>query len=295
MSAGDRFNTRAEGALLPPAPAPAGYPNAFAASFGHAIVLMLRRQRVLLAAGITMLPVIIPLALAFLSTSQFSDDGNNIFIRLSEDLFINVLAPLLALFFATMLVGEDAESQTLPYTLTRPIPRSAWVLGRYTAYAIVATAILWISHAVTFAACTTLEGLGFALDDLRLAAHYAAVGCASLLATGALAMFLGAYFKRPIVIGVLFLYGWQYLANLVPGVVDFLTIQKYTDALLPQLAESRHNVEIRTALLTYSKEIFMVSATKAVITLAAIVVVFLAATILTVRRREFASARAAGG
>jgi ABC-type transport system involved in multi-copper enzyme maturation permease subunit len=295
MSAGDRFNTGAAGPLLPPPPPNRGYANAAAASFSHALILMLRRQRVLLAAGITMLPVIIPLALAFLLNSQYSDDGNVNFIRLAEDIYINVLAPLLALFFATMLVGEDAESQTLPYTLTRPIPRSAWVLGRFAAYGVVSCAILCTSLFITFAACTTLEGLSFAPDDLRLAAHYAAVACANLFATGALTMFLGAYFKRPIVVGVLLLYGWQYLANLVPGVVDFLTIQKYTDALLPQLAESRHNVEIRTALLTYSKEIFMVSASKALLTLAGIVVGFVAATVITVRRREFASARAAGG
>lgn len=295
MSAGDGFKIAREGALLPPPPQPGGYANAVRASFGHALIMLLRRQRVLLAAGVTLLPVLIPLALAFLSKSQFSDDGNVIFIRLCEDVYINVLAPLLALFFATMLVGEDAETQTLPFMLTRPIPRSAWVLGRYAAFVVVAATIFSVSLFMTFAACTTLSGLDFTGQDLGFAGHYVAVGWAGLLAYGALTMFLGAYFKKPIVIGVLFLYGWQYLANLVPGVVDFLTIQKYTDALLPQLAESRHNVEIQTALLTYNKEIFMVSAPSAILTLAGVTLVFVVLSVYTIRQREYASARAAGG
>jgi ABC-type transport system involved in multi-copper enzyme maturation permease subunit len=295
MNAGDGFKSTRAGSLLPPPPQHARYGNAVRASLGHALIMLLRRQRVLLAAGVTLLPVLIPLALAFLSKSQFSDDGNVIFIRLSEDVFINVLAPLLALFFATMLIGEDAESQTLPYVLTRPIPRSAWVLGRYAAFVVVATTILGLSLFLTFAACTTLTGIDFTGQDLRFAGHYLAVATGGLFAYGALTMFLGTYFKKPIVIGVLFLYGWQYLANLVPGVVDFLTIQKYTDALLPKLAESRHNVEVQTALLTYNKEIFMVSATNAILTLAGVTVAFVALSVYTVRQREYAAARAAGG
>jgi len=105
-------------------PARGGYFSFFTASLGQMLLMMMRQNRLILVSIITMLPVIIPLAIAFLSKSAFADEGNVIFVRLMEEAHINTLAPLLALFFASMLVGEDVEMQTLPYVLTRPQPRS---------------------------------------------------------------------------------------------------------------------------------------------------------------------------
>jgi len=271
-----------------------GYFTYFSASYGHSLQLIVRRQRLLLAAGIAMLPVLIPIALAFLSTGQYADDGSIIFNRMAQDVYIILLAPLLSLFFASMLVGEEVEMQTLPYLLTRPIPRSAWVLGRYSAFLTVATVITVSSMALTFTGCTALSGLGFNAIDLKLLAQYCGVAVAGLCAYGAFSIFLGAVTKRPIVIGVLVLYGWQQLANFVPGLIDFFTIQKYTDALLPSMIALRHNIEMQTALGSYNKEVIMVGAFKAGLTLAAITVVFLLLTVRTVRQREYASARAVG-
>jgi ABC-type transport system involved in multi-copper enzyme maturation permease subunit len=272
-----------------------GYFNFVEASFGLALLTMLRRQRLILAAVITLLPVLIPLAMAFLSTSQFEDDGNMVFVKMTEQLQINVLAPLLALFFACMLVGEDMEANTISYMLTRPLPRSAWVLGRFLAYVLVSGGILLTSICLTFSAATSLAKIGFNRSDLLLLAHYCAVALGGLICYGAFAAFLGATTRRPIVIGVILLYAWQRLAMLIPGLVDFFTIQKYTDALLPRLATQRHNVQIQTVLGTFQKDVFMVSATKAGITMCVITAFFLAGTILAVRWREYASTRVVGG
>jgi len=271
-----------------------GYMTYLTASYGHSLQMLVRRQRLLLAAGIALLPVLIPIALAFLSTGQYADDGSIIFNRMARDVYIILLAPLLSLFFASMLVGEEVEMQTLPYLLTRPVPRSAWVFGRYLAFLTVAALILVSSMVLTFTGCTALSGLGFNAVDLRLLAHYCAVAVAGLCAYGAFAVFLGAVTKRPIVIGVLVLYGWQQLANFVPGLIDFFTIQKYTDALLPAMVAMRHNVEMQTVLGSYNKEVILVGAINAGLTLAGITAGFLLWTVYTVRRREYASARAVG-
>ena len=49
------------------------------ASFGHSLMLMLRRQRLILAAVIALLPVAIPLALAFLGGERLDETGYEIF------------------------------------------------------------------------------------------------------------------------------------------------------------------------------------------------------------------------
>ena len=283
--------------LLDPArrPVRAGYANAVAGSALHAMSIILRRKRFALAAVISFMPVLIPLAMAFLSKDAFAAAGNEIFVRMAEKMHMEVLSPLLALFFATMLVAEDAEMLTITYVLTRPLPRSAWVLGRFLAYMTASSFILLSSLALTFAAASTLSKLNLAsLSDLTLLAHYCGVGFAALLAYGALAVFLGAYTRRPIVYGVLLLYGWQKIAVLIPGVIDFLTVQKYVTAIYPVLATQRNLVEVQTALGTFQKEVFMVGATKAVVVLALMTALFLGASIVAVRRREYGSGRAIG-
>ena len=271
-----------------------GYVNALIAACGHTLLMILRRQRLILAAVITFLPALIPLAMAFLSASQFADNGAKTFVFMAENAYINMLAPLLALFFACMLVGEDAEAQTIPYVLTRPMARSAWVLGKFVAYVLVAYSILLVSLAMNFAACTALADFGFNAADLGVLAHYSGIAFLGLLAYGAVSVFLGATTRRPIVVGVILLYGWQRVARLVPGLIDFLTIEKYTDALLPRLASQRASIEVQTALGTFQKEVFLVSAAKAGATLIAITAVFLGMTVLAVRWRQYSSTRAIG-
>ncbi len=276
-------------------PKRAGYVNAVMGSAAHAVTMIMRRKRFAMAAIIAFMPVLIPLALAFLSKAAFADEGNVIFVRLCEQLHMPVLAPLLALFFASMLVAEDIETQTIPYVLTRPLPRSAWVLGRFLAYLLVATTILGLSITMTFAASATLSKLSLTnTNDLLLLGHYILVALAALTAYGALAVFLGVFTKRPIVYGVLLLYGWQKIAMIIPGVVDFLTISKYVEALYPVLATQRNVVEVQTALGTFQKQIFAVSATRAVVMILLVTAVFLVSSIVAVRRREYGTGRAAG-
>lgn len=269
------------------------YGYCFQASFGHSLTLMLRRQRIILAVVIALLPVMIPLALAFLSTAEFAESGFDVFAKMAKEAHVNVLAPLLALFFATMIVGEDVESRTIPLMLTRPMPRSAWVLGRFVAYLGVATAILGTSLFFTFAASTALADLSFNRDGLwRLGTHFFAMFMA-LMANGALALMLGALTRRPIIIGVVFLYGWQRLALVVPGVVDFMTIMKYTNELLPTKAAAVSG-KAQEVLAEYTRTVYYVGAPKATLVLLGITATFLAIAIVTVRFREYATDRAAG-
>ena len=276
------------------APVYGGYLNFVLASYSHGMLLMLRRQRLVVAAIILLLPIVVPLALAMFSSTQFADDGNERFVELAERLYINILAPLIALFFAAMLIAEEAETHTMPYILTRPIPRSAWVAGRFLAYLLLSTAMLTVAILFAFCACTTLANLNFSAVDLKLLAHYLAVVFIALTAYGSVAMFLGAAVKRPMVIGVVLFYAWQKLATIIPGLIDFLTIQKYTTAILPALATERKTVAVMTALGAYRKEIFAVNAGKALVTLSLITITFLFLSVLCIRLKQYADSKTAG-
>ncbi|PCJ66219.1 MAG: hypothetical protein COA73_01215 [Candidatus Hydrogenedentota bacterium] len=270
------------------------YFNAMRSSSGHAITMMIRQKRIILATLICFLPVAIPVMMVFFSRDPYAQEGLTTFINLITKVHIQVLCPLLALFFATMLIGQDVESQTIPFILTRPIPRSAWILGRYFAFLCIAGGIMATSIFLTFGASTALEGLAVNAGDLKLATHFVGTAGMSLIGYGALMMFLGAVSKRPIIIGVVIIYGWQPIANVIPGLIDFFTLKKYVDTLLPSLAEHLMTTKFDTTMGEFSKLAYEVSPTQAAIALLIIAAAFIMLSVVTVRFRQYATSHAQG-
>ena len=274
-------------------PVQGGYLTYVMAAFGQGLLLLIRRPRLLLVSGISLLPVLIPIMIAFFSRDHYASDGTDIFIQLATRLHISVFVPLLSLFFGSMLIAEEIESQTITYLLTRPSPRSAWVLGRFMAYALVATSLLWISLTLTYIACTTLADLDFAAIHLKLLAWYAGIGVLGILTYGTLSMYLGAGTKRPIVYGVLLFFGWEPMARVIPGIVDFLTVMKYLEALFPPAAPRLADMAVQSTLGEYTKLVYSVQATHALMVLAALFCFFMTMTVWALRSKEFAGTRMA--
>jgi ABC-2 type transport system permease protein len=271
-----------------------GYFRFLGAAFTHSLVSMLRQKRIVLAAAVCLVPVAVPPLVAFFDPAEVAQRGSRIFVFLVEHLYLDTLAPLLALFYGCMLVGEDVELQTIPYLLTRPIPRSSIVIGRFASYVLVTSVILLASVALLFIACIALGTFALEPENLRLLADYLLICFAAVTAYGALALFLGSASRHPVIIGIAFIFGWQRFALLIPGAVDFLTIDKYLWSLLPPMATQRSNPVIRNALMEYQKEMLLFSATKAAIALLVITVAFAALTCIILRRREYSGARALG-
>lgn len=272
----------------------AGYFYHLRTVFTLTLTMMLRRNRVALVTAIILLPVLVPLSIAFMAVSEFAADGNRVFVNLVEYVYLRGMVLLLALFYGTMLIGEEVENQTIQYLLTRPIPRSVIILGRFAAYLALSALLMAAAVAMVFAACTSVGGFDFSAATLRLYAHYALLITAALAAYGAFTSFLGTVTRWPIVIGVATLFGWQRFVAFMPGFIDFLTIEKYIKAMLPIAAEQRQNIVFRVALAEFQKTEFLVGAAKAGVTLFLITAAFLTMSCMVIRYREYSQAKALG-
>jgi ABC-type transport system involved in multi-copper enzyme maturation permease subunit len=143
----------------------------------------------------------------------------------------NVL-PLAALFYATSLVADEVEGKTLTYLLTRPLTRAAIFAGKFAAYVATTFTLALPAAVVTFFVLMTAPSappLGTALADLP---RDLGVMLLTLVAYGALFGLLGVLLKRPVIPGLVFLYGWELLAN-VPGYLPRLTLTAWLRSLVP--------------------------------------------------------------
>ena len=60
--------------------------------------------------------------------------GPSIFGLMLWFLFLRFIVPVLGIFYGTALMADEVEDKTITYLFTRPIPRSAVLIGKYLAY-----------------------------------------------------------------------------------------------------------------------------------------------------------------
>lgn len=265
----------------------ADYFRFIATTFSHAVLDMVRRRRNQTIGAIITLPALIPLLLLALGTGQDFDEANtSVFANMVEMLYIRAVTPLLALFFGAMLIGEDIESQTIPYVLSRPVPRSAWVSGLFLAYWTICSLLLALALTLTYVSCIVLDVSFLSSDTVLLLLRYEGAAVMSLLGYGAVCMLLGAVVRRPIVVGILLIFLWQRAAMFAPGLTDFLTIEKYVNALLPGGGSSVVSLMEASAFEIIKSET-PISAASATIALIAVAATCVAGTTRAVLNREY--------
>jgi ABC-type transport system involved in multi-copper enzyme maturation permease subunit len=155
------------------------------------------------------------------------------FIRFSAgvfQLFLSLLLPLWSLSFGTEALGGDREGHSLLWLLTRPLPRPAIYLAKFVAL------LPWT---------LTLNLGGFALlcvaagrpgvQALRL--YWPAVLCATL-AYAALFHLIGAWFRRPAIIALVYAFFLETIMGNMPGYFKRVSVAFYTRCMMYDAAGS---------------------------------------------------------
>jgi len=142
-------------------------------------------------------------------------------------LYLRFIVPAVGVFYGTSLIADEVEEKTITYLFTRPIPRGAIVLGKYLAYVLCATSVVLPSAAVVFLVMVPFQDMAPLFGSFVRNLGVLALG---LCAYGAVFLCAGALFSRPLVGGLLFVFGWEQLAAILPGYVGQLTIAHHLQA-----------------------------------------------------------------
>jgi len=147
-------------------------------------------------------------------------------------LYIRFIIPVLGVFYGTSLIADEVEDKTITYLFTRPIPRSAVLFGKYLAYLACTLLLITPSIVLIYFLIVPLGGgsIGENFPTLLADLGLLAVG---LAAYGAVFALVGAVFKRPLVAGLVFAFGWEPGVLLFPGYLRQFTVGYYLQALVP--------------------------------------------------------------
>jgi ABC-2 type transport system permease protein len=222
----------------PAAPAP-GLTTGMFRVFDLAIGQMLWSRRTIFMALVVGLPVVVAMAVRALveagvpltRVGRETIDGTVLFGLMMWAFFVRFAVPLLAMFYGTSLVADEVEDKTITYLFTRPIPRGAVLVGKYIAYLACTAFVVLPSLVVVYLLVVPMRGsLGAAFPDLLKDLLLLGLGLAVF---GAVFAFVGAKFKRPLLIGLIFVFVWEQFVLAVPGYLKQFTVMFYLQAIVP--------------------------------------------------------------
>jgi hypothetical protein len=207
--------------------------------------------------------------------------GTSIFGLMIWFLFLRFIVPVLGVFYGTSLIADEVEDKTITYLFTRPIPRSAVLLGKYLAYLASTVLIVLPSVMLVYFLVVPVGGGSIAATFPNLVRDLALLAI-GLAVYGALFSAVGAWIKRPVLVGLFFAFGWENFALALPGYLKRFTVAFYTQGLVPHAMPQE---TVLSMLQSFFKE--SVSPTQAVFTLLLTTAAGLALATRAVERREY--------
>lgn len=267
---------------IPKAP---GYLTSAFRIFDLSVGEMLWSRRTIFMGLVVGAPVVIALIVRFLfELGAFrvnaTMNGPAFFGAVIWVLYLRVIVPVLGVFYGTSLIADEVEDKTITYLFTRPIPRGAVLVGKYIAYLVCTVFVVLPSVVVVYLAVVPMGGrLGSSFIDLVKDLVLLALG---LCVYGAVFAFVGARFKRPLLAGLIFAFGWEQAALAIPGYLKKWTVAYYLQALVPHAMPNEGIVSLMQGIFRET-----LSLPVSLISLAVIFAVFLGAAAAIVERKEY--------
>ena len=138
--------------------------------------------------------------------------------------FLRFIVPVLGVFYGTSLIADEVDDKTITYLFTRPIRRGSVLVGKYLAYLVCTTLVVLPRYTLVYFLLVPFgevpASFRWLLADLGLLALGLAV-------YGALFALVGTVLKRPLVVGLVFAFGWEQVALVMPGYLRRFTLAHY--------------------------------------------------------------------
>jgi ABC-type transport system involved in multi-copper enzyme maturation permease subunit len=194
-------------------------------------------------------------------------------------LFLRFIVPVLGVFYGTSLMADEVEDKTITYLFTRPVRRGAVLVGKYIAYLVCTTLVVLPSVMIVYFLMVPFQQIPGSFTSLLTDLGLLAIGLATY---GALFALVGAILKRPLVVGLVFAFGWEQAAMLMPGYLKRFTLAYYLQALVPHAMPSEGVASVLQAVFSESPTV-----ATSLFWLSVVLVGSLVLAARTVERREY--------
>jgi ABC-2 type transport system permease protein len=273
------------------APRAAHPPGVFYAAlrvFDLSLGEMLWSRRTIFMALVVGLPVVLSAVVRLLfvlgapsmRVNNVAVSGPVIFGLMIWVFFVRFSVPILGVFYGTSLIADEVDDKTITYLYTRPIPRGGVLLGKYLAYMACTGFVVLPSVVIVWMLVLPMGGsLGQGFPDLVIDLGLLALG---LAVYGAVFAFIGAILRHPLLVGLIYVFGWETAVMALPGYLKRFSVAYYLQGLVPQAMPSDTAVSLVQSIFRETPP-----ASECLAWMAIITAVCLWLAVRTVARREY--------
>jgi len=210
---------------------------------------MLWSRRTIFMGLVTGVPVVLALMLRgaealgapALRVNNTAMDGSGLFGLMIWAFYLRFSVPVLGAFYGTSLIADEVEDKTITYLFTRPVSRASVLFGKYLAYMVCTVLVVlpsvmlsWMLVASMAGPAGGAAGMGAMAKSVPDLFKDLPILVAGLASYGAVFALVGARFKRPLLIGLIFIFGYEPAVLVFPGYLKQLTVAYYLQGLVPQ-------------------------------------------------------------
>ena len=217
--------------------------------FSLSIGEMLWSRRTIFMALVVGSPVLVALVarivqsagIAPLRVNGVQVDAVSMFGAIIWILFLWFIVPVLGVFYGTSLIADEVDDKTITYLFTRPVRRGAVVVGKYMAYLLCTTLVVLPSVMIVYFLMVPFRQIPASFISLVIDLGVLGLG---LAAYGALFALVGAAIRRPLVVGLVFVFGWELVTLVMPGYLKRFTLAYYLQTLVPHAMPTGDTVSL---------------------------------------------------
>ena len=246
--------------------------------FGITFRQTIRSKRTVFVLILTFLPVVIAVFYRIFAARTPIMPGDALLSIML--FFMQFLSVLVALSYATALVADEIDNKTITYLFTRPVRKYSIILGKFAAYLLEVLVILAPPILLTFVIIATDSRIlnSFTLS-LSVFGRRFGVIVLGLIVYGAIFTFFGVWWKRPVLLGLVFAFGWEKVVIFVPGALRKFSIIHYLMSLFPGAEKLKMGMPGQLIPIT--------SAPLSITILLIIAIVFIVLSMFVIHRKEY--------
>jgi len=160
----------------------------------------------------------------FLSGAAFFKNGGMPF-------FFQFYIQLVSLLFGAAVISDEIDRKTLIYLNTSPVSKFSILTGKLAAYLTVSF-IIFAAGSIFLYVTAHFRGI-LTQKHLLTLLQLEFTGFIAILAYSSLFLLFGVSLKKSTIVGLVYIFGWEAIAQILPGTAQKLTIMFYLHSLTP--------------------------------------------------------------
>jgi ABC-2 type transport system permease protein len=172
----------------------------------------------------------IPIIIALYWLTLEDEFGYHFFSLLIYVSYLFFIVVIIALLYGVSVFNDDINDSTLTYLISRPVHRVELVIYKYVGLVISAVVVVLPPLVLTYVIMAPKAGEP--IQNIGILTTYMGVVILAIVGYGAIFLFFGLLFKRPMLISLFYMFVWESILSGEDLLINQITLRHYLESII---------------------------------------------------------------